>query len=86
MKIQSTYYLTILAAFAGVNAALADMCRHVCANQVSECPAAGGWGLVRDNSLGCYTCGTADISANCASDEVLVWDSSIRAYTCCPDK
>ncbi|KAG2034593.1 hypothetical protein BDR03DRAFT_964984 [Suillus americanus] len=83
MKIQVTYYLTILAAFAGVNAALADICQHVCANQSSECPA--GWGLVRDNSLGCYTCGTADVSASCGAGQALVWDTSLRCYTCCPN-
>ncbi|KAG2101538.1 hypothetical protein BD769DRAFT_1508356 [Suillus cothurnatus] len=83
MKIQLTYYLAILA---GVNAALADICSHVCANMVSECPSGSGWGLVRDNSLGCYTCGTADVSATCATGQALVWDSSLGSYTCCPNQ
>ncbi|KAG1847137.1 hypothetical protein C8R48DRAFT_764962 [Suillus tomentosus] len=57
MKIQS-YYLTILAAAAGVNAALASTCIYDCQDPDASANCGAGWGLVWNNSLNCNICCT----------------------------
>ncbi|KAG1785276.1 uncharacterized protein HD556DRAFT_1540161 [Suillus plorans] len=51
MKIQFTYYLTILAAAAGVNAALASTCIYDCQDPDAAANCGAGWGLVWNTSL-----------------------------------
>lgn len=58
MKIQFTYYLTILAAAAGVNAALASTCIYDCQDPEASANCGAGWGLVWNISLNCNICCT----------------------------
>jgi hypothetical protein len=59
MKIQFTY-LAILAAFAGVNTAVANTCDYDCQDPEASASCGAGWGLVWDNSLNCDICCTTD--------------------------
>ncbi|KAG1809175.1 uncharacterized protein BJ212DRAFT_1302736 [Suillus subaureus] len=55
MKIQFTYYLTILAA-AGANAALSSTCTYDCLDPDASASCGAGWGPVWDPSLNCKIC------------------------------
>ncbi|KAG2337522.1 hypothetical protein BDR05DRAFT_970115, partial [Suillus weaverae] len=56
MKIQFTYYFSILAAFAGMNAALASTCIYDCLDPDASASCGAGWEPVWDQSLNCKIC------------------------------
>ncbi|KAG2357204.1 hypothetical protein BDR07DRAFT_1421026, partial [Suillus spraguei] len=56
MQIQSTYYLTILAAAAGMNAALAKTCLNDCLDPDASASCGAGWDPSGSSSQNCYVC------------------------------